>query len=88
MNTVSHLRDLFKGKEKKALVNVSAAFIVGVLLLISSNILFTEKPDHSKTSAPIETSHIADAYATLIKAADVGHEQWLESRLEDILSRI
>ena len=79
---MSYLRGLFKGKEKKALVNVSAAFIVGVLLLISSNVLFTEKPETAKTNEPAVTLGLPG------KASETGSEEQLESRLQDILSQI
>lgn len=83
-----HIRELFKGKEKKALLNVSAAFIVGVLLLISSNVLFTEKPEAVKPPGSAETSELADVYTPLVKVAEAGHEEQLESRLQEILSQI
>ena len=81
-----HIRELFKGKEKKALVNVSAAFIVGVLLLLSSNVLTTEKKVTEKALA--EISAPAEASVPQERNLEGGAEERLESRLENILSQI
>ncbi|MCL2699774.1 MAG: hypothetical protein FWE68_05625 [Defluviitaleaceae bacterium] len=74
-----YIRKLFAGK--KSMLNVCAAFIAGVLLLIASNTLSIGRP------APEPPPPSPEAKAAALPV-ETGHEEKLESRLEDILSRV
>lgn len=75
---MEYLRELFKGKDKKTALNVLAAFVAGVILLITGNTLFTDKTEEKPVPEAQET----------LRETELAYEEKLEARLEEILSRV
>ncbi len=91
---MSYLTDLFKGKDKKALSSLGLLLATGVVLLLSSNLLFGK----TKTSEPeppldgLQTTFLqnqAEEKSTQEQKASVGsYESEMEKRLADVFSSV
>ncbi len=73
-----NLRNIFKGKDKKTIINFGAAFLVGIMLIMFSNSLFmtgiVKKPVPEQNTNP------------QVKEND--YEAKIEKRLSSILSQV
>lgn len=81
---MDRLKEILKGKEKKVLVNLSVAFIAGIVMILSSGVFTGNTGNKASPGATAEagTSQPVDAYG------ESGYERELERRLEEMLGMI
>ncbi|MDR1912998.1 MAG: hypothetical protein LBQ68_00745 [Clostridiales bacterium] len=77
------IRELFKDKDKKTLINIGIAFVLGIILLLLSSSWFTKKADEFA----IEETKI-NTEEDVITATESDYEAHLEKRMEMALSQI
>jgi len=80
------MRESLKKFDKKTVINIAGALILGVILLVMSSSIF--KPNNNKTAAPADTAASAGTTAPAAAGSESAYVTNLEKRLEDTLSQI
>lgn len=81
---MSILRKMFKDKDKKTLINVITALVIGILLIIMSNTIFKHTNDNTKK----DLQNIQQDNPEKVESNEESYEIKLEKRLESALSTV